>query len=383
MGDFFISHASEDKDLIARPLALELRDRGYEVWYDEFSLTLGDSLRESIDHGLATSQYGIVILSPDFMRKNWTREELDGLMARQTATGEKRILPVWHHISRDDLLAFSPMLAGKMGVSTESGFKNVVEKIVEVIGGNKADGYTSNIFQDVIDQCAGRNLRKRVHCTLELTLNSFAGYDATELFPLYKELALKRKFHDGYQKVTHYLPSILQMSILAGENSITFTSGDRMPSISNHYVYDKLVIAGNRIKYSYIEISNFNSLVLNTDTLLMDILALLLMVDAVHHSERKTPNIDFDLYFDTTEKTLFSGSTEFEVDRSLGRYCLPSGISDIHLRLEDLGNRALHRIVNRIHTLFKADNPNSNVPYLSVNRDGFDEKVRELRTIAN
>ena len=43
--DVFISHASEDKDNVARPLAQALRAEGYRVWFDEFTLTVGDGLR--------------------------------------------------------------------------------------------------------------------------------------------------------------------------------------------------------------------------------------------------------------------------------------------------------------------------------------------------
>jgi len=50
--DVSISHASEDKDAIARPLVEAPRAKGLRVWYDEFSLKVGDSLRKKIDHGL-------------------------------------------------------------------------------------------------------------------------------------------------------------------------------------------------------------------------------------------------------------------------------------------------------------------------------------------
>jgi TIR domain len=71
--DVFICHASEDKAEIARPLAERLRSRRVEVWYDEFTLTAGMSLREAIDRGLAKSRYGIVILKPGFFRKAMDR----------------------------------------------------------------------------------------------------------------------------------------------------------------------------------------------------------------------------------------------------------------------------------------------------------------------
>jgi len=96
--DVFISHASEDKDVIARPIAEELLRRGRSVWFDEFELTLGDSLRRSIDRGLAESRFGLVILSPSFFAKQWPQRELDGLTTREIAGSTKVILPVWHEV---------------------------------------------------------------------------------------------------------------------------------------------------------------------------------------------------------------------------------------------------------------------------------------------
>src|SRR5690348_17350195 len=98
--DVFVSHASEDKDAVARPLAEELRRRGLDVWFDEFTLGLGDSLTESIDHGLANSRLGVVIVSPRFIAKRWPRRELQGLVIRQMSGRRKVILPVWHEVTR-------------------------------------------------------------------------------------------------------------------------------------------------------------------------------------------------------------------------------------------------------------------------------------------
>lgn len=99
--DLFLSHAFEDKDAIARPLYQTLVAKGVSVWFDEAVLQMGDSLRRSIDAGLARCRYGVVILSPKFLSKQWPQHELDGLVARETATGEKAILPIWHELDRD------------------------------------------------------------------------------------------------------------------------------------------------------------------------------------------------------------------------------------------------------------------------------------------
>lgn len=132
MWDVFISHASEDKDEIARPLADALVNAGLRVWYDEFALKLGDSLSGSIDHGLAGTRYGIVILSPAFFAKEWPRRELDGLNSREISAG-KVILPVWHKVGRADVLRFSPILADKLSVSTDKGLAAVVHDILQVL----------------------------------------------------------------------------------------------------------------------------------------------------------------------------------------------------------------------------------------------------------
>jgi hypothetical protein len=93
MRDLFICHASEDKESVARPLAEALAQAGLKVWYDEFILTLGDSLRRKIDQGLDQSRYGVVILSPNFLAKQWPQRELDGLTTKEISTG-KTILPI-------------------------------------------------------------------------------------------------------------------------------------------------------------------------------------------------------------------------------------------------------------------------------------------------
>jgi len=132
--DVFISHANEDKDDLVRPLAQALAKAGYRVWYDEFELKVGDSLSKSIDHGLSQSGYGLVVLSPAFFAKNWTRYELDGLIARQMV-GEKVILPIWHHIGREEILKYSPPLADRLAiVSKTKTVKQMVEELTRVLG---------------------------------------------------------------------------------------------------------------------------------------------------------------------------------------------------------------------------------------------------------
>jgi len=131
--DVFICHASEDKKEFVKPLADALVAQNLKVWYDEFELALGDSLREKIDYGLANSTYGVVVLSEAFFAKKWPKEELDGLVARQTSEGRKVILPVWHKVAYEDVKKFSPILAGKLAAKSEDGLEAVVAQVLAVV----------------------------------------------------------------------------------------------------------------------------------------------------------------------------------------------------------------------------------------------------------
>lgn len=116
--DVFLSHASEDKDEIARPLKDALEALGLTVWFDEIKIKVGQSIRREIESGIANCRFGVVVLSPHFLSKQWTQAELDALFARKMESGEDLILPIWHHISKDEVLGASPILAGILALNS-------------------------------------------------------------------------------------------------------------------------------------------------------------------------------------------------------------------------------------------------------------------------
>lgn len=131
--DVFISHAYEDKDAVVRPLANALVQHGLRVWYDEFELKIGDSLRRKIDKGLANSRFGIVVLSRDFIKKGWTNYELDGIISK-VVSGEQVMLPIWHEITKQEIIAYSPSLADKVARNTSSyTIDEIANEIAELI----------------------------------------------------------------------------------------------------------------------------------------------------------------------------------------------------------------------------------------------------------
>lgn len=115
--DFFICHASEDKDDFVRELAELLRAKGARVWYDEFTIRVGNRLRREIDRGLVNSRFGIVIVSDHFFAKEWPQKELDGLFSLDTEE-QSRILPIWHKVTKDEVARHSPTLADIVALNT-------------------------------------------------------------------------------------------------------------------------------------------------------------------------------------------------------------------------------------------------------------------------
>lgn len=132
--DVFISHATEDKDDIARPLADLLTKNGYRVWFDEVSINLGDSLEDSIKKGISNSRYAVVILSPIFFQKGWTKRELKLLRILQHHSGVKRIIPVWHNLSHAQLIEIDPELADLVSGDSSEGLEKLYLKICKAIG---------------------------------------------------------------------------------------------------------------------------------------------------------------------------------------------------------------------------------------------------------
>ncbi|MBD3305678.1 TIR domain-containing protein, partial [candidate division KSB3 bacterium] len=130
--DIFISHASEDKAEIARPLAEALRQAGLRVWYDEFILKPGQSLSRAIRRGQRQSKYALLVLSPNyFANERWAERELDGFIAREIHAGQV-LIPLWHRVTYQEVVAVFPDIADKFAIQSDRGLKHVVQAVVDL-----------------------------------------------------------------------------------------------------------------------------------------------------------------------------------------------------------------------------------------------------------
>ena len=140
--DVFISHASEDKSPFVEDLVKALQNRDVKVWYDSLNIAWGDSLKSQIDNGLKRSTFGIVVLSENYIKKGWTQYELEGLFNIEMTKG-KTILPIWHNITKQQVMDFSPTLAGRKALTSATmTAEEIADTFVELIkeyNNDKAD----------------------------------------------------------------------------------------------------------------------------------------------------------------------------------------------------------------------------------------------------
>lgn len=132
--DVFISHAWEDKEDFVRPLAEALINENIKVWYDETSIKWGASIRQSIDNGLAHSRFGIVVISATFLEKYWTNYEVDGLFQKEALNGTSILLPIWHKVTKNEVLNKSSTLAGRNALNTAMfSIDEIVEEVKSIL----------------------------------------------------------------------------------------------------------------------------------------------------------------------------------------------------------------------------------------------------------
>jgi tetratricopeptide (TPR) repeat protein len=227
MFDAFISHAAEDKEALVCPLAEKLTDAGYKIWCDEFQRQIGDSLGDSIDRGLADSRFGIVILSPSFFAKQWPQHELDALVSKEMEGG-KVVLPIWHGVSKADIVGYSPSLADKLALDTVTHtIDEIVALLADVLG---TDDIPSE--GEARDQAALFDVRKRV---VKAFVNK--GVALGQLGKSEEEIALYDEIDRRYAQDA--LPGVREQVVWALVNK-GVTLGELGKSEAEIAVYDEI-----------------------------------------------------------------------------------------------------------------------------------------------
>ena len=127
----FISYATED-EAYAKELSSHLRYLGLNVWFAPLSLKVGEKLLDSINAGLLASEYGLLLLSPPYLAKQWTSYELD-VLHRQHIEDQKKLFPIWHGLDKSQIHQWNPGLSGIISLKSTEGLSSICGKIANVV----------------------------------------------------------------------------------------------------------------------------------------------------------------------------------------------------------------------------------------------------------
>ena len=115
----FVSHRGVDKPDFVIPLVDRLEKLGFAVWCDSNNIDLGDHIDEAIDNGLMHSRYIIIIVSPSYIEGYWTKMEYRTALQVESCAGHEVLIPVWHNVSYQDVMQFSPILASRLAIKAD------------------------------------------------------------------------------------------------------------------------------------------------------------------------------------------------------------------------------------------------------------------------
>lgn len=234
MPTIFISYASEDRDEVARPLAELLIKKGINVWFDEYELNVGSSLRNSIDKGLSNSDYGLVVLSLNFFKKQWTEYELNSLITLERAYSKKMILPVWHKLGVNDIIKYSPNLLDTVATKTDFGFDKVIADVLKVINSKEHPEFTKPDLNIItVEKPVSFNMETIIELLKELKKTRYLWLGLCELDDFGKVVSEDIK-ESTLSNVKSALDKLLLMGLLVYETKYSYemtTTKQRVHSI--------------------------------------------------------------------------------------------------------------------------------------------------------
>ena len=134
--DVFISHASEDKALIARPIHEALGRRGIKSFLDEDHIGWGENFTKKINTALGAARTVVAIVTSNSVTKDWPVAEVNAALAFEIS-GHKRVVPVM--VGQPDLSKL-PLVRTKNWVAWDGDAEAVADRLRDLIEGDPDGG---------------------------------------------------------------------------------------------------------------------------------------------------------------------------------------------------------------------------------------------------
>jgi hypothetical protein len=129
----FLSYSSADRPK-ATEIATRLNANGVRVWFDEWEIRPGDSLRRKIEAGIAGAEFFMVLLTSHSLRSEWVQTELDAGLVR-SIEGTCTLVPL---LAGVEVAALSSFLRSKCCQPVADMDRAVEDLVLLCHGGSKA-----------------------------------------------------------------------------------------------------------------------------------------------------------------------------------------------------------------------------------------------------
>lgn len=131
MEKIFLSHTSFDKPIVRKFKKL-LEEQSFDVWLDEDSILIGDSILKSIERGLLMTDYVLLFISRKALESSWVEKEITAALTLEIEKKDNLILPIVI-----DELELPLFLKDKKYIKFSNNYKSCINEIISVIERNK------------------------------------------------------------------------------------------------------------------------------------------------------------------------------------------------------------------------------------------------------
>jgi len=118
----FLSYAQSDKE-VARNLATHLEEAGHKIWLADDALFPGQNIALEVGKALDKSEAMVVLLSPQALKSDWVRQEIEFALGAPQFRG--RLIPVMVKPTADIPWILKKLPIVKLG-------KNIEETCLEI-----------------------------------------------------------------------------------------------------------------------------------------------------------------------------------------------------------------------------------------------------------
>lgn len=127
--DVFISHASEDKETIARPIFEACARRGVKAFLDEAHIGWGEDFTKKINTALGSARTVLCVISQVSVTKEWPLAEVNTALSMDVI-GQKRVVPLI--VGSPDLTKL-PLIRGRDQLVWRGDAETVAAELVKVV----------------------------------------------------------------------------------------------------------------------------------------------------------------------------------------------------------------------------------------------------------